>query len=289
MKNKNNLSENSNILISNPKRLQKVKEKFIQDGLKKIHILADFEKTLTKARVDGRETSLISVLRDGDYLNADYRKQAHTLYKHYRPIEKDLKISKQNRRSAMLEWWTKHFKLLIDSGLSKKDIQSVVSESGTQFRENTLEFIDLLHNNKIPLVIMSAGGLGEAIPMLLKQEKRLYENVYIIANSFKWDKSGKAIDYKLPIIHAANKDETLIRDFPEINKAVQGRQNVILLGDGLGDVGMVDGFDYRNLIKIGFLNDDSTEARESFQKHFDIVLTSDISMEYPHNLIREIT
>ena len=289
MENRKQDIENSNILISNLEKLKELKEAFVKGGVEKIHVLADFEKTLTRAVVEGRESSLISVLRDGDYLSPDYRKQAHALYKHYRPIEIDPKISSEKRKVFMLEWWAKHFQLLIDSGLSKQDIERVIEESGAQFREGTLEFIDFLHQKNIPLVIMSAGGLGEAIPMLLENHGRLYDNVYIIKNSFEWNKSGKASGIKKPIIHAANKDETLIQDFPEIFQAIQDRENVILLGDGLGDVGMIHGFDYKSLIKIGFLNEDIVEHKEPFQENFDIVLTGDASMEYPNSIIREIT
>ena len=35
---------------------------------------------------------------------------------------------------------------------------------------------------------------------------------------------------------------------------VQGRSNVLLLGDHLGDLGMSDGVDYENRISVGFLS-----------------------------------
>jgi 5'-nucleotidase len=59
---------------------------------------------------------------------------------------------------------------------------------------------------------------------------------------------------KDPIIHVFNKDETSLATMSHIYKQIQYRKNVILLGDSLGDVGMVTGFDYVNLLKIGFLN-----------------------------------
>lgn len=45
---------------------------------------------------------------------------------------------------------------------------------------------------------------------------------------------------------------------------IQGRSNVLLLGDHLGDLGMSDGVDYDNRISIGFLwVFDDSEIRQS--------------------------
>jgi len=63
------------------------------------------------------------------------------------------------------------------------------------------------------------------------------------------DENGKAIAVREPIIHSFNKDETVVKNFP-IYKDIKDRKNIILLGDGLGDAHMADGFDYENIIKI---------------------------------------
>jgi len=55
------------------------------------------------------------------------------------------------------------------------------------------------------------------------------ENIKIISNDFEWDKNGKAINYKKPIIHSFNKSETVLKDRPEIYEKVKNRTNVILL------------------------------------------------------------
>jgi len=60
--------------------------------------------------------------------------------------------------------------------------------------------------------------------MFLDKNKRMYENIYVISNEYKWDKNGKAVEIKKPIIHCMNKDETMIKDFPEIYKRVENRE-----------------------------------------------------------------
>ncbi len=61
-----------------------------------------------------------------------------------------------------------------------------------------------------------------------------------------------------------------------------------MLGDNLEDIGMVDGFEYDNLLKIGFLNENIEENLENYKKAFDIVILNDGSMEFVNNLLKEI-
>jgi hypothetical protein len=56
----------------------------------------------------------------------------------------------------------------------------------------------------------------------------MYSNISLIGNDFVWDKNDVAIDFKKPIIHSMNKDETVLKDFPIFEK-IKDRKNVILL------------------------------------------------------------
>ena len=84
-----------------------------------------------------------------------------------------------------------------------------------------------------------------------------------------------------------NKDETAIQDFP-VFEIIKNRKNVLLLGDGLGDAGMIDGFDYNNLIKIGFLNEKIEENLPSFKKVYDILALNDSSMDFVNTLLNSL-
>ena len=278
-----------NIIISNPKELEELKKAISQDGTDKLHVLADFDRTLTTAFVDGKSTpSLLSILRDGNYLTSDYAEKAHTLYTKYHPVEVNPKVSLEEKKKAMHEWWTAHFDLLIKSGLNKKDLEKVIESGKVRFREGALDFFDFLNANDIPLVIMSSSGLGgDVIAMRLKKEGKLHDNVYIISNSYKWDENGNAVGVKEPIIHAMNKGETVIQNFP-IFEVIKNKRNVMLLGDGLGDIKMIEGFDYDNLIKIGFLNENVEENLEQYKRSYDVLILNDSSIGYVNGLLREI-
>jgi len=239
-----------------------------RDGVSHLHVLSNFDRTLTKPEVDGKKIpSLISVLRDHGYLTPDYPEKAHALFDHYHQIEIDTTIRRDERKKAMKEWWTKHFELLIASGLTRQDIKNAMHARHAQLRDGTHEFFSLLKRNNIPLVIMSSSGLGvDSVHFFLEAEHELHDNIHIISNHYEWDENGKALAVKEPIIHGMNKDETLVRDFPEIYPQIQNRKNVLLLGDSTSDLDMVVGFEYQNLLSIGFL--DTPDGNSGFDIEF---------------------
>lgn len=280
---------NFEVIISNFEKLAGAGEAIKRGGPENLHVLADFDRTLTTAFVDGKSVpSLISILRDGNYLTTDYAEKAHALANKYHPIETDMNISFDEKWKAMDTWWREHSKLLIESGLKKYDLEKVAISGGVRLRDGFSEFAEILRTNNIPLVIMSASGIGtESISLFLKHVGALSSNVHIISNEYEWDKEGKASMMKEPIIHSLSKYETAIQNYSVFN-VIENRRNVILLGDSVDDLGMVKGFDYDNLITIGFLNDKVEENREHYKKVFDVVLTGDADMIYVNKLLSEV-
>jgi 5'-nucleotidase len=278
-----------NIVIPDQKKLDRIRSAMAEGGSANLHILADFERTMTKCYVKGeRIPSLISILRDGNYLTKDYAAKAQALFDKFHPIEIDPKISKKEKSRAMEEWWKTHYKLLKKTGLEKSDIESIIKSDKIQFREGMLEFFDFTKEKNIPMVIISGAGVGEdAIDLLLQKVGRRYDNIYIVSNLIIWDKKGKMAGAREPIVHVFNKDETAIHKFPFYSQ-IKDRKNVILLGDTLEDLDMVHGFDYENLLSIGFLNEEIDEQLPYYKKAYNVVITNDGDMKYVNQLIREI-
>ena len=256
-------------------------------GAEKFHVLSDFDRTLTKMFVAGEEVpSIISVLRSEGYLTPDYPDKAKELFNYYHAIEIDPQVPDKEKKVAMRQWWSKHFDLLIASGLRKKDIEQAVTSQKLQLRSGVSQFFEFLKERDIPLVIMSSSGLGvESISLYLKRQNLLSENILIVSNEFIWDDAGRAIAVKEPIIHAFNKEETILGDFPFYDK-VRERKNVLLLGDGPDDVEMIAGFNYENLIKVGFLNKNIEENMELYREKFDVVITGDGDFDFINYLLR---
>lgn len=276
-----------NIIIPNEKNLNETINRMIKDGKDKLHILADFDKTLTKAFIKEQKAhTVIAQIREGKYLTKDYAPKAQALFDIYHPIEIDTKMSVEEKNEKMQEWWKKHFDLIIESGINKEIIKDIVKTMKMQFREGAFKFLDFINKNKIPLIIISAGP-GDLINEYLKYENKLFPNIYLIANMFIWGKEGKAISVKEPIIHSLNKHEIEIKNLPIYNELLK-RKNVILLGDNIEDIGMIKGFPYKNLIKIGFLNENVEENFEKFKRNYDVIILNDSDMDYVNELLKKI-
>lgn len=256
------------------------------DGAQKLHVLSDFDRTLTKPIINGKRVdSLVSVLRNHGYLTPEYPKKAQKLFDTYYPIEIDPSVPVEIKKEKMHTWWSKHFELLIASGLTRQDIKNAMTSQHAELRDGAKHFFNLLHKNNIPLVIMSSSGLGvESIAYFLDHRGLLTKNVYIISNRFTWDDSGKALSVVEPIIHGMNKDETLISSFPHAFQAIHHRPNVILLGDTTSDLGMIDGFDYHTMISFGYCEKET----QNNDRHFDKLLPETESLEPITSLIEKI-
>ena len=279
------------IIISNQERFEQIKSNFIKDGLELVHIITDFDGTLTKANYNGaKRPSIISVLRSKEfnYLGDEYQIKAHELFDKYHPIEVDESLSIEFRKQKMDEWWKAHLDLLIKSKLQFEHIEKVANSGIIELKNNCKELLHFTNINNIPVIIMSANGIGDTISIYLNYNECLLQNIYYITNHFKFNENGFAVEYFLPMIHSLNKDETVVRDFPEIFEKINNRKNVILIGDGIGDPGMSDGFDYKNIIKIGFLNSDLEEKLEYYKKIYDVVIIGDEDINFVLDFLKDI-
>ena len=242
---------------------------------------------MSKAFVGGKKSStLIAFIRSGKYLTPDYPKKAYALFDKYHPIEISTTIPLKEKKKKMQEWWRAHNDLLIKSGMNLKVARDIVKKQDFCFRGNISKFFKSLYKNKIPLIILSASR-GILIKLFLEKYNYMDKNTHIIANNFKFDKNGIAIGYDEPVIHTFNKTETSVKHLPIYNDLLK-RKNVILLGDLIGDVGMIEGFPYENLIKIGFLNENVDERLEEFKKNYDVVILNDGTFDYVNGLVGEV-
>ncbi|MFC1598594.1 hypothetical protein ACFL2U_01090 [Patescibacteria group bacterium] len=280
--------KSDNLIVPNPDKLNNLVEKFQEQGTANIHVLADFDRTLTNCFVNGEKiTSIIAILRKEGYLNEEYTKVTTDLFDKYHPIEIDPQIPAEEKKQKMDEWWRAHNDELIKHGLNKDHLDKVIASSKIQFRAGALEFLDILKQQQIPVVIMSSSGLGNyVITRLLKKQNKMTAGVHIISNQMEFDEQGTVIGFSEPIIHVLNKDETILADFPAYEQ-VKNRKNVILLGDNIEDVGMVAGFEYDNLIKIGFLNDKVDELADQYKENFDLIITNDSNMNIINELLNQ--
>lgn len=278
-----------NIIISDQKKLDRTIENIVHEGMSNLWIISDFDRTLTKAFVNGKSrSSLLSILRDEKYLTPDYPAKAQALFEYYHKIEIDPNIDLEKKKDLMLERRTKHFQLLIQSWLSKNDIENAMHSDNISFREWALWLFDITEEYNIPLLILSASWLWyDGIYYYLKNFNKLYKNIHIVSNTFQRDRDWNALDISKPIIHSFNKDMEVIFNLPFYHD-IKNKKNVILLWDTIWDANMIDWFEHKNLIKIWFLNDSVDQQLGEFKKHYDIIITGDWDLNYVNKLIKRV-
>ncbi len=276
-----------NILIKNPEELQKKIDKIKADGKEELHIVSDFDRTITKGTEKGQKSyTAIAQIREGGYLAPDYAKKSFDLFDKYYAYEMSDTLSMEEKKAKMLEWWSTHIKLIADSGMNKEVIDDIIKTDKIKLRKGSLEFLDLLYEKKIPLLIFSS-AIGDLITECLKSKGKLYDNTHVISNFLDYNTDGTIKGYKSDIIHVFNKNEYQIKDTEYYNQ-VKKRKNVILIGDSLGDLQMSKGMPHDDIIKIGFLNDNVEKFKKEYMDNFDVVITNDISMNYVVDLLKEI-
>jgi 5'-nucleotidase len=153
-------------------------------------------------------------------------------------------------------------------------------------RDGAFEFLDMLVENNVPLLIFSA-GVGTLIQKYLESENKLTDNIHIIANFFEFNTQGEVTGYKTPVIHTCNKNEVQISYAPYLSQ-IEKRRNVLLLGDMLGDIDMAKGISHDCCINIGFLNQYIDKFIDQYSAVYDALVLNDGSMDYVNTLLKNI-
>lgn len=250
--------------------------KKVQLDPKNTIVIADFDGTFTKKEIKGgRGSALMDTLRDEKYLGKSGLKAGKDLFNHYYPIEIDPHVDEKEKMLLMQEWWEKSFAVIKQAKVTREMLLEVCRSPLLQWRDQLLDFLKLLHEREVPLIIFSAGGFGNlAIEYLLKRAGVLTDNIKIFSNEIIFDENGYSKETIQPIIHTANKTgQTLIKN--NLLDAIPERRQCLLIGDGIDDVKMVRGIDFDFTYKVAF----SSENLKHFQESFDLVLPVDGSYE----------
>lgn len=276
-----------NVIISIPSEFEQKKSALKMGGAKNLHVVADFDKTLTTAFQNGeKRQSLVELIRKFNYLSPEYPAKAYGLFDKYHPFEIDPELSMDERKEKMVEWWMTHVKVMGDEGMSRAIVDKIVREQPLNSREGLSTFLDTLHAAHIPLLILSA-SVTDLVEGFLKKDKLWNNTIHVISNKYKFDASGKVVGYEGMIVHSLNKGEIILKDTPYFAQMLH-RKNVILLGDSLDDVDMVAGMNYDTVLKIGFLNDNAEKNLERFKQVYDVLILNDGNVNFVNQLLREI-
>uniref|UniRef100_A0A5B6YKR2 5'-nucleotidase n=1 Tax=Davidia involucrata TaxID=16924 RepID=A0A5B6YKR2_DAVIN len=279
----------SEVVVADPELLEKKKAAIRLGGPAKLQVIADFDATLTKYRIDGRRgQSSHGLLQQGNPKFDDKRQE---LFEYYHPLEINPTIPIDEKAKLMVEWWEKTHALLIEGGLTYDAIENSVVNATMAFREGVVELFEFLEEMDVPVLIFSA-GLADVIEEVLRQKlHRSFKNVKIVSNRMVFDQHGHLVSFKGKTIHVLNKNEHALDMAAPVhdrfgdsngpiddNASVRKRTNVLLLGDHIGDLGMSDGLNYETRISVGFLNDNIKDSLDSYREAFDVVNLNDAPM-----------
>lgn len=229
------------------------------------YVVADFDKTITS----GASMTSWSILAKSEEVPSEYISDRQVLYDKYRPIELDTSLDRDYVNREMYTWFKSHAELFVKYKITEEIFnKTALDKRKMEFRPHAQEFLKYLYNHNIPLIIISA-GIGNFIEKFLESHDCYYDNIYVSSNIIEF-KDGIASGVKNNIIHSFNKNEVSLPD--DIKVKINNRKNVILLGDQLSDLNMVDYSKHDKVIKIGFMTNDTEQYKDNFIESFDILL-----------------
>lgn len=246
---------------------KRIKKSIPVNDYENIYVITDFDRTITSG---GSKTSW-SILSESNLVPTEYKDERNALYKKYRPIELDEEMNLSERNKLIRKWYLEHIELFIKYKLTKDIFENATSNLRVmEFRNGAKEFIKFLHNNNIPLIIISA-GIGNFIECFLKHNDCYYDNVYISSNKIIF-KNNVAFGVDCNIIHSLNKNEVSLPD--DIKVKISKKNKVLLLGDQISDLKMIDRNEHKEIITVGFATEENNDL-ERFKSYFDIVCEDD--------------
>ncbi|XP_076166650.1 cytosolic 5'-nucleotidase IIIB isoform X2 [Ptiloglossa arizonensis] len=253
--------QSKHVHIKDKERLLRIINTILKDGCNSLQIVTDFDLTLTKQHVNGAKVlSSFGIFNKCKQLPQTYTQASTHLYNTYRPIEIDPYLPLEIKIQEMKHWIVETEERLKEIPFDPDELSEVTKIYGTDFRDGTKELFEKLQSAGVPILVFSA-GLGDIVELLLRNQGVLFDNVKVISNFLKYE-DGKLAGFKnKTLLHVLNKNEHVIEQ--EYLKVLEGRKNVVLMGDHTGDASMVDGIvDAHAVLKIGFLYDHQASQLE---------------------------
>ena len=247
-------------------------------NLDKLYIVTDFDHTLTTKD----SQNCWGVLSSIPNVDKEYIKNSHKNNDYYLPIEQDVNLDYETKKTNIQKWYTNHVKMLIKYKVKDKEINKIGQSKSLILRDGVNEFLKFTNENNIPVIIVSA-GISNIIENVLKRNNCFYNNIYIISNIFKF-KDGQIKSLRNHMIHSLNKKEI---ELPvKIKDVLKDKDEVIIVGDNIDD-SKVCIKENNKTLTIGFLNYNDYNKLKSFQQHFDIVYSQSSSFINLVNILIE--
>ncbi|XP_047989924.1 7-methylguanosine phosphate-specific 5'-nucleotidase [Leguminivora glycinivorella] len=278
----------SNVHIGNKPLLIEKINKLISGGHKKLQIVTDFDHTLTRHKMDDGSVVLTSfgMFRECPSIPQYYKDEDTRLSGIYKPIEADPHMKVEEKIKHMVNWYHAAHDILKGVKLPRDELIESGNKMRNCFRLGVKDMLAWSSERGVPVLVFSA-GLGESVVAALQASQLLLPNVKVVSNFLSTDENDAIIGIKGEVIHTYNKNEAAIKG-TEYYELVKERDNVVLMGDNIGDAGMAEGMDHCDtVIKVGFLGH-GTDNLPNYLKHFDVVLVDEHSVDLVNAILKHL-
>ena len=250
------------------------------NNMDQIHLVADFDRTLTQRRVGSNEDiTSWNILRD--HLPLEAQTECHALFQIARPKELAGTMTEQDA----IEWWSRVLDIYAENRLDMNSVESDFLHRASK-RDGSKELFDHCSASDIPTVILSA-GIKDAIDLWATQYD--IAPTLTLSTELLLDESQCVVGWKPEtLVHLLNKSEV---DHPELNRIRTERPLAIVVGDSINDADMAIGED--DVLRVRIYDprpdevvDIEAERAKTFER-FDLMIENE-SLEPLVELLKKI-
>lgn len=276
------------ILISDKENFVNKLQKMHKDGLEHFKMIADFDQTLTRKHAeDTLAHDTFDIFTASDLVSQECKDRINQSAEDY--ANKVPQMSEDEKIQHLQSNIGECLQLIADQNLSFDDIKQIAEDSLMYFRDGIDGLLKVNQEYHFPFIITSA-GVGDVIKAafeisLANQgiEKDNIQPFWIISNMGEY-KDDKLVSFQGNVVHPANKEQFVttketMEDEKNYEKGKPLRHNILLMGDVVDDLRMIENVEHDTVLKIGFfnysLNDGKQELLEDFKANFDVIISGD--------------
>ncbi|CAG9325695.1 unnamed protein product [Blepharisma stoltei] len=267
------------ILIPNPEVFRRKLHDLVNGGSHNVEVISDYDFTLSRFRIGNQKGKSTYQVVEAGALSGDKLQETHDLYSYYHPIEVDPHIPHDEKERLMHEWWDKSNEIILSVDIHRSMLYDFIMDSNLHLRHGVDRVLHHCDRNLIPFTIISA-GCGNIIEVSL-EEYLEHEKLEIHSNFMIGDCEGRYTHWSEPALRTLNKN-LVLRDRPV-------KPNIILLGDMISDIKMIEHATYNDALKIGFLNEPSSYVLDAYKEAYDILILNDGNMSLIELILSLVT
>jgi 5'-nucleotidase len=125
------------------------------------------------------------------------------------------------------------------------------------------------------------------ISEFLRGENALTQNLHILSNQYVFNDEGVIQSYDGQIIHTFSKGHVDLSSFA-YTRIVKEHKHVLVLGDSLADIDMIENIPHDVALKIGFLEENIEKNLDRYRQVYDVVITNDGDFAFIKELLESL-